>query len=368
MPNTPQQQDILSSFQLFALIFGAMLGIGALNIGRYATYFSGRDGWICVFIAGLLVFINGYILMRICDRFPGKTFFEIIELIFGKFIGKMILFLWMISFLVISAINLSFSNFIINTYILYDTPPLFLSISMLSTSVYLCVKNLKVIGRIYVLLFLMHIVFFFFFLPPIFQLGDIRSILPIAKTPMPQMLLGIVWVFYTFCGFELLGIYYPLSPDPKRSRKSIVWALSSIVFLYTIASATQIITMPIPYLQSTFLPSFSFVSIVFIPFLERVDLLFVFSWIFAMYKAISVYQFSSVLAIEKIFSFKNRMFSGLFTGMGILGISLFLSDILHLETLSIWFITIYALLFLFFPILLLTFCILFRKGTNLCNG
>jgi spore germination protein len=128
----------LTSFQIFSLLLGGMLGFGALNISRYATVAVGRDGWISVLLAGVIIIINSFIMVRLSNKFPNKTIIQYSQEIIGKFFGKALGLIFVASAICLSGVTLSITAFVINSWILTFTPPYIIYVTMLFACFYVC--------------------------------------------------------------------------------------------------------------------------------------------------------------------------------------------------------------------------------------
>ena len=354
----------LTSFQIFSLIIGAMLGFGALNISRFATASVGRDGWISVLFAGVIIIINSFIMIKLNNRFPGKTIVQYSQEIVGKFFGRTISLLFVASAICIAGLTLSISAFVINSWILTFTPTYVIYASILLPCCYVCLKDLKVLGRVLTILFFLHIVFFFLFLPPVTQTGNFMNILPIARSGWFEIFSGIPSTLYCFAGYEIILIFYAYTDDKKKSAKTAIWSIVTMVFIYTFAVITQIIVFPLDYLKKLWVPSVNFISIISVPFLERLDIIFVTSWIYVFFKVISIYYYAATVEFQQIFNIKSRKMICIFMAPAIFLVA-FLSDGIKQIDIFTYLATSFTVaLSLIVPILLLVLSILLRKGNS----
>ena len=354
----------LTSFQLFSLLLGGMLGFGALNISRFASFVIGRDGWISVLFGGVIIIINSFIMIKLGNRFPGKTIIQYSEEIIGKVLGKALGFIFVVSAICISGLTLAVGAFVINSWILTFTPPYALYVTIILACFYVCLKDLKVLGRVSELLFFAHLIFFILFLPPVAQTGNYMNILPVAKSGWINIFSEIPSVLYCFAGYELISIYYAFSEDKKKSSKSAIWSVVVIVFVYTFAVITQIILFPLDYLQKLWVPSVNFISSIQVPFLERLDIIFVISWLYVFFKVISSYYYAATIEIQQIFNIKNRKMICLFIAPVIFIVAFFSSGINQIDSFT-YVATSYTIaLSLTVPMLLLVVSLLRRKGKN----
>lgn len=74
---------------------------------------AGRDSWIAHLLAGAVALFCAWFLIKLCDGFPEKTFYEVIEISLGSFFGKAVAGVLALLSLVTCVISLTvFSRFV----------------------------------------------------------------------------------------------------------------------------------------------------------------------------------------------------------------------------------------------------------------
>lgn len=67
--------DRITTPQAAVILANILLGVGILTLPRLlADTMKTPDGWITVIVGGILAFGFGLIMVRLSQRFPGKTF------------------------------------------------------------------------------------------------------------------------------------------------------------------------------------------------------------------------------------------------------------------------------------------------------
>lgn len=108
---------------------------------------SGQDAWISVIIASVCALPLMLLYSRIVHLHPGLGFFDIIEKLFGKVIGKSIIALLTLYFLHLSTLTTrNFSEFT-NVVSLEKTPILVIIAVMLAVAVYLARNGFVLMGK-----------------------------------------------------------------------------------------------------------------------------------------------------------------------------------------------------------------------------
>lgn len=108
---------------------------------------AGQDSWISLLLAQIIVIPMVLVYARIMKLFPEKNIYEIIEILFGKIVGKIvtIFMLWYAIHLAALVLR-NFSEFIEITS-LPETPQLPLMIIMILVVVYAVKSGMEVLGK-----------------------------------------------------------------------------------------------------------------------------------------------------------------------------------------------------------------------------
>lgn len=127
-----------------------VLIISLFLIGEASVYILGaqakRDFWLAILLSIPLTMIMVFIYTRLHYIFPRKNLFEMIETLFGKFIGKIIIFLFVLyTFEYVSQELVYFTQYLKNVD-LVDTPNIFIAISGAIVCFWMVKEGLGVIG------------------------------------------------------------------------------------------------------------------------------------------------------------------------------------------------------------------------------
>lgn len=175
----------INGYSLTMLTTGFVLGSSLLLIpGRSA----GHDAWIAI----LLGLAEGLLLSRIysalAERFPGKTLVEIGDLVYGKYLGRLIsiAFLWFL--LHTGAMSLTNFTLYFSTLLMPKTPPVVLSLLLILVCCSAAAKGIEVLARCSELLTPLMIAIII--LDSLILIGNyhLKHLLPVLETPLPQLL------------------------------------------------------------------------------------------------------------------------------------------------------------------------------------
>ncbi|WP_025716381.1 GerAB/ArcD/ProY family transporter [Paenibacillus sp. 1-18] len=97
----------ITTLQTTVIIVSFMLAAGLLTLPRVMVEDSRTpDVWISIILAGGVVFLSGWIMVKLSQRFPESTFYQYVQRIIGKTAGKVIGLLLVIYFICIAGFSI----------------------------------------------------------------------------------------------------------------------------------------------------------------------------------------------------------------------------------------------------------------------
>jgi spore germination protein KB len=116
------EEGRISSKQLQWLIITSMLPTVLLILPTSVTTYAKQDGWLTIIIIGLIGLITAYILTKLGSKFPNKTIIGYSPLIVGKYLGKVIAFIYILFFLHITSVIIREFGEVLSSFLLQKTP------------------------------------------------------------------------------------------------------------------------------------------------------------------------------------------------------------------------------------------------------
>lgn len=214
------------------------IAMGLIFLNALAMLFSvaadgGKDAYICVLIAGVIMIPIPYIIQYIFIKYPQKNFYEIVEVILGKIIGKIfIIILLGYNIYITATVVLDICAFI-NTVVL-DATALIVIVILFIWRVYILLKGtIKDVAN-WSQLVLWAIVFFII-VAVVLMIPSMKfeNILPIGKEGIENISLGVLQTL----GYPLSQIFVMVTlceyvENRKEISKIFYWILGiSVVFM-----------------------------------------------------------------------------------------------------------------------------------------
>lgn len=299
------ENDILSTGQLGSIIISAIIGAGILSLSRVVSEVSGRDGWISVIIGGLFAILNTYIVIKLAKRYPNETIIEYSNKIVGKYLSKVIGILFLLFYIGSSSIILRMLAEILITWFLRYTPRTIISLLIVLLCVYGSRKGIKVLGRVsYILVFLLFPLIILLIVP-FFVESSIMNIRPVGREGI-NIIKGVLPSIFSYSGFELILLYFPFLTNKKKIVKAGIYPVIGITILYSTIVFLQFITFPQVTIKKMWMPSIQYIASLKVPFFERIDLLFINTWLIAIFTTIFTQYYSIGVVIKDLFNLKSR--------------------------------------------------------------
>lgn len=299
-------KEKINGNQIFWMISTMQIGMTILLTITPSIAVAKQDAWIAIAISTLFSAGLAYVLSRISIMYPGETLVTYAPKILGKFLGHIVILLYVIYWYTVLAIILrQYADFMIGT-ILPLTPVLVPIIGMLLVAAYVSFAGIEVLARcseVFGPLVLLGIM-----LPLLLNFSQfkINNLLPVMVDGSPLVLLKGALPTASFLGDNiLLMMILPFLSKPREGTKSAV--LGSVVAgVFTMFSAMQCIAI-FGYsaaARQTY-PFLNLVRFISFGFLQNLDSIVIAIWIMGIFIKVSLYLFAASYGSAQWFGVKR---------------------------------------------------------------
>ncbi|WP_419877773.1 GerAB/ArcD/ProY family transporter [Brevibacillus centrosporus] len=271
----------ITVMQYIFLIHGAQVGIGVLTLPRDLANIVGTDGWMSIILGWAVSVMVSLILTKAMSRYPEMTIIEILQLLLGKWLGKAVVFLIVLYCILASMTVFTYAVSLINNWLLPQTPAYIVVLLFIIPAHQVIQSGVRVLGRY------SELVFYFTLWMPLVLLTMWRNmhwlhLLPVLREGWAPIFQGVPSTILSFVGFELSFFLYPFLQKKQYAALGIVTAntLSMLVYLSVTLFCFGFYS-PDEITQFTW-PTLGLWKIVEFRFLERVDILFLASYMFIL--------------------------------------------------------------------------------------
>lgn len=183
---------------------------------------TGRDSWFSVILGWIIALLFLLIQLSVMKKYPGKSLFQINELAFGKWVGRIFSLLYLFYFFCLSFLNLRDLKDFVNFSVLPTTPPIVILISFMIVCSWAVIKGLRVIVR-YSTVFVMFIMVTFilttFF---VWDRLDLHNLLPLFSVSPTTILKSANLVAVIPFGTAIFQMIVPRLEDKKRMSSCLL--------------------------------------------------------------------------------------------------------------------------------------------------
>lgn len=264
------QKETISSGQAFSLIALYIMG-SSITTGIAGE--AQNNSWAAILIAIVAALPLILLNIKLITSFPGKNLFEILEIVLGKFFGRLIIAFYSWYALHLGALVLSSFKFFVHTAALPETPTIVVSLLMTVLGIWLSRAGVEVMARsAKMMITIDYTVITMVFLLSLPQLNP-DYLLPIFGSDMKPILSAAFSAFsYPFAETFMLSIVV-FSFEHKKDVKKAYLGGYLIAGLFIIALGTRnIAMMGVPVNQVEYFPSYAAVSRIRVgDFIQRIE-------------------------------------------------------------------------------------------------
>jgi len=293
-----------------------------------------QDAWLAILIGmtgGIPLFLVYHYLFR---QFPDIPLTSYITKILGKFIGLPLALIYVLYFLYIAARVLRDFGALLITSTLTETPIVVVNGLMMLLIAYGVFKGIEVIGRTSETAFLIMILLGMMGLSVTLFSGLIKleRIFPMLEHGFEPVLLTAIKQTYTFPFGEMIAftMVLPYLSQPNLSKKIGVFSMFSSGLVLSLTILVEIAVLGFQGVSQAQFPLLETISLVNIgDFIQRLDIIVVFTLIFGVYIKITVFFYAGVSGMINIFGISKtnyKVISIVLLGAAVLFSSIYMTS------------------------------------------
>ncbi|RBW71338.1 spore germination protein [Bacillus taeanensis] len=304
MPTAVKEELLISPFLAFFIVHSIQLGVGILGFQRHIAEIAGYDGWISVLLAGITIHLVVWIMYQLLNDHQNDLML-IHENIFGKWIGKLFSFVFMIYFIFIALTVLRTYLEVIQVWLFPQLNMWTFSLIFLILAYYIVSSGFRVVAGICFLGVILPMGLLVTLLFPL-QHGHFANLFPVLDHPFSAILGATKEMVLSYLGFEVLLIVYPFLKNPEKSRKWTHYGAAFTTFIYLVVTLVTYTFYSEGQLAQTIWPTLTLWKIVSFPFLERFEYIGISIWAIVVLPNICLALWGASRIGKVIFSIKQR--------------------------------------------------------------
>lgn len=293
-------KEVVSDWEGISLIVLFMIGSGSVTISGLEAK---QDVWIAVIIALVIALPVIFIYARLQYIFPNKDFFDIIEICFGKIIGKAIIIFFTLHLIAIEATILRHHGEFITIVGLTETPIVIIIISLSILSAYVAKNGIGVLGRWGKFFFVIVMLFTSIMLILLIPNMRVNNIRPVLSNDISIILQGtfkiLVFPFSQIIVFSAMFSRFKRKESPYRMYLLGLLIGGAIIF---VTSLSVILVIGVNEASRAYFSTYAAVLRTDIRVLERIEVLSSILFALGGFVKISVHLIAICIGISKIFN------------------------------------------------------------------
>ncbi|WP_261304422.1 GerAB/ArcD/ProY family transporter [Paenibacillus andongensis] len=301
------EKEVISNRQFMQLLAVLSIATTILYVPQSLTSTTGRDGWLFIFIFGLFGCINILLFIVLERLFPGKSFFQINRIVFGRIVGGLLNFAYIFYFIDLCTwVMREFTDFFLIT-IEPSTPfSVFLIVAIVLSS-YAVFHGMEVISRmnevIFFITFCAYLILCLLlvnqyhpeYLLPILENGLFK---PLKFWAVPTSFFGDAFIVCMFINHVRKTKHTPVYAAIGMLLATLLSCILVLVSTMTLGAET---TEKLTYPTLSLIRNINIANIV-----DRIDMFVVTIWMLGIFIKFSFYFMGSVYGLSEVLSIKNH--------------------------------------------------------------
>ena len=348
--NNPRFQ--LTNLQVASIVACNLIGLGILTMPRLVVKDALQDGWIAIVMGGLILIMALLLMNRVCQRFPELTLVEMLERVFGRYLGMVLALVFICFEIFLAAVMSRIWTGIIGTYLLPKTPStVIIAVFLLAVS-YLTIEGLKNIGRICEISQYLIIPLFLVVIVTLPE-ADWLNLMPVGGSGIKNILLALATTGFGYSGAIIYMVIYPFNIKKEKALRAGLAGAVFVIGTYVFLVAVSIMVFGSMGIQGIRWPILELMRITTFPVIERLDFFVLLFYQLIVYRITALSIFNAGFGLAKILHLKEHRYMVLAVLPFIYTIALLPQDVFEVEKFSNWAGIVGVSIDVIFPVLLL---------------
>jgi spore germination protein KB len=262
-------------------------------------------GWMAIIINGIIAIIPLYLLIRVITNYKGKSLIEVVNQLFGKFVGYIILLLLWIVLMSATFIDTAIYTDIISSMYFIKTPVIVIYGVLMLASAYGAKKGLEQIGSVaWTVLPYLQVSFIFVLILTI-RHGNTAFLFPLFGPGGWVIMKESVMKLSILGDLLYLFILVPFVSTTTAFKKGTWISLFLIVMNLVLAIVSYVFLFDYNSLMQLNYPYHEVIRTISAGFITNMETFFFPFWLIATFVRFSVYLYITALLFGHLFKIKH---------------------------------------------------------------
>lgn len=284
-----------------------------------------QDAWVSTLLVFIGTVIIIFLIAGLGARFPEKDVVEMSWFLLGKVPGTLISLVILWSFLHMASLQVRIYAEMIIVGFLPETPIIVLTAAMILVSMVAAFSGVEVIGRMTDLIFFLFLGMVVLSLGTLFFEADFMNLQPLLSRGFESVLMGTLVPLGMNSLLLVASMLIPHLNNPQRAVSSALWAVGGAILVILSTTILVIATVGPEEGARVVFPFLKAIRGIRVSeFLERVEILAVFSWGLGLFVGLSTFVYCGAKGVARVVGIKD--YRHILLPMGIIWIVLSIHD------------------------------------------
>lgn len=306
--------DKITSSQAAVILTNTVLGAGVLTMPRSVTQaVKTPDAWITVLLGGAVIMLVIWLMVKLCQQFPGQTIFQFSGTIIGNIPGKLLCVPLIVYFVIIAGFEIRSVAEVTLFFLLEGTPVWAVVLPFIWAGAYLVWGGINSIARVFQIVLPISLLVLLISYGVSLRLFDFDNLRPVLGQGLPPVLRGLKSSILVYSGCEVVLTTTAFLEQPRRAVKAMLGGITIPLILYLMTAVFVIGGLSIDSVITSTWPTIDLVRSFEITgfFVERLEFPLMVIWLMQMFCNFSSFFFQAALGASQVcgFSFKTAVFA-----------------------------------------------------------
>jgi len=297
--------DRITTPQAIIIVINYILGTGILTLPRAAAEkVHTPDVWLTVIWGGLIAMLAGWIIVKLSQQFPEKTFYQYSQALIGEWGGWLLSLLVICYFVALCGLHARALAEVTSFFLLEGTPSWAIIMPFMWGSLYLIMGGINPIARLFEVIFPITVVIFLliaFMGWEVFEIDNLRPVLGLGVIPVSK---GLKTTALSYSGIEIMLLLLVFMKQPKKAGKVILVGTLIPLIFYVITVVMVIGALSVDGVLTRTWPTIDLMRCFEMPGLifERFESLLLVIWIMQMFTSFNMSHYAAALGLSQLFN------------------------------------------------------------------
>jgi len=285
-------QQTISNRQMFFILLLTLTSYSVVDISKAMAQSAGTGGWLTVLAASVLFGIAAAVVVSLNRQYGGRALPAYASDIAGRGLGTLVRIYYICYFLLIAVFLVMQMGTLLRMDFFPKTPVWAIMLASVPVFGYIAYKGVHTMARMFEFLGIIYLITAISVHVLMATQGKPERILPLFNAADTGRYLAAIWpAAFSFLGIEVLLIMPMAQKTQSKGARAAFWSVVAIGFFYVLIIESSIMKLGINDIvnyNDSLIVAIRDLSLPFLDFFERIDILFLTIGFLGFYLGISV--------------------------------------------------------------------------------